>query len=117
MGWLHGLLGGAEVRQEVDVTDAKRRQDGGALLIDVREKDEWQSGHARGAQHIPLGSLSHQLSQLPRDRDVLLICRSGNRSGSAHGLLARQGFTRAFNVSGGMLAWTRAGLPVTRPGT
>ena len=117
MSWvaLSGSAGESEMRQEVDVTEAKRRHDSGALLIDVREPDEWFLGHAPGATHIPLGSLSQHIAELPRDRDLLLICRSGNRSGTAQELLVRQGFSRAVNVSGGMLAWTRAGLS-TRSG-
>jgi rhodanese-related sulfurtransferase len=111
MSWLRGSPGDAEMRQDVDVTEAKRRHDDGALLIDVREPDEWFFGHAPGATHIPLGSLSRHIADLPRDRDLLLICRSGNRSSTAQELLVRQGFTRAVNVSGGMLAWSRAGLP------
>ena len=111
MGWLSGSVGDVEMLQEVDVAEAKRRHDGGALLIDVRESEEWFLGHAPGSTHIPLGSLSRHIAELPRDRDLLLICRSGNRSGTAQEALARQGFTRAFNVSGGMLAWTRASLP------
>jgi rhodanese-related sulfurtransferase len=111
MSWLSGSLGAGKTRQEVDVTEAKRRHGGGALLIDVRERDEWFFGHAPGATQIALGCLSRHIAELPRDRDLLLICRSGNRSGTAQEALVRQGFTRAVNVSGGMLAWTRAGLP------
>lgn len=98
----------------VDAAEAKRRQDAGAALIDVRELNEWQSGHAPGARHIPLGQLANRLSQVPRDRDVLLVCQSGNRSGAARRLLRSNGIERAINVRGGMSAWGRAGLPVTR---
>jgi rhodanese-related sulfurtransferase len=116
MGWLSGVRGHASSgTADLGVDDAWRRHEHGALLIDVREPDEWRAGHAPGAQHIPLGSLARRLPELPRDRDVLLVCRSGNRSGSARGLLARNGFPRAFNVAGGMLAWARAGLPITSP--
>jgi rhodanese-related sulfurtransferase len=116
MGWLAGLLGAADAARAVDVTEAKRRRDAGALLIDVREADEWRAGHAPGARHIPLRALAGRLAEVPRDREVLLICRGGNRSGTARELLVRQGFARARNVTGGMLAWTRAGLPTTGPG-
>ena len=116
MGFFSKLLGAPAATHDLDVNEAKRRLDRGALLVDVRESDEWRAGHAPGARHIPLGTLAGHLDSLPRDRDVLLICRSGNRSGAAHGLLARHGFERAFNVAGGMQAWTRAGLPTTRAG-
>ncbi len=99
---------------EIAVVEAERRVAGGeALLIDVREPDEWRQGRAPGANNIPLAQLSTRLSALPRDRDLLLICRSGNRSGVAQDLLARAGFDRAINVQGGMIAWQRHGLPVT----
>ena len=117
MGWFAGLAGAPHTRREVDVAEAQRRQDAGALLIDVREPVEWQAGHAPGARHIPLGTLTQHLVELPRDRDVLLICRSGNRSGTACGLLGRHGFDRAFNVIGGMQGWARAGLPIARAST
>lgn len=97
---------------EVDVHEAQRRQATGALLVDVREPNEWTAGHAPGARHLPLGQVMLHLGRLPRDCDVLFICRSGNRSAVATELARRAGLTRAFNVRGGMIAWTRAGLPV-----
>ena len=99
----------------VDVTEAQRRLDRReALLIDVREPDEWVAGHVAGATHIPLGDLEARLAEVPRDRPVLLFCRSGNRSGKATAFLRRQGFGQATNVEGGIIAWQGAGLPVTR---
>jgi phage shock protein E len=98
----------------VDVLEASRRQAAGALLIDVRQPEEWQHGHAPTARLIPLGSLANRLTEVPRDREVLLICRSGNRSGSAQRHLLQLGYQRVFNVSGGMNAWASAGLPVDR---
>jgi rhodanese-related sulfurtransferase len=100
--------------QAIDVQEANRRQAAGALLIDVREPAEWQHGHAPKAKLIPLGSLSSRLSEIPREREVLLICRSGNRSGNAQRQLLQLGYERVVNVSGGMNAWAGAGLPVTR---
>ena len=96
----------------VDVHEAQRRQASGALLVDVREPSEWQQGHAPDAVLVPLGSLLDRIAEIPRDRDVLLICRSGNRSGTAQRRLQQAGFERVFNVSGGMNAWASAGLPV-----
>jgi rhodanese-related sulfurtransferase len=98
----------------VDVQEASRRQAAGALLIDVREQAEWNQGHAPGASLIPLGSVPNRLTDIPRDQDVLLICRSGNRSGAAQRQLQQLGYQRVFNVTGGMNAWASAGLPVSR---
>lgn len=88
-------------------------------LLDVREDDEWQAGHIEGAQHIPLGELGARLAELPSDKTIVAVCRSGGRSGAAvRGL--RQLGRAAENLDGGVTAWTRAGLPLVdasgRPG-
>jgi rhodanese-related sulfurtransferase len=117
MSLLSRLFGPAEstaTAHVVDVHEASRRQAAGALLVDVREPEEWQQGHAPKAKLIPLGSLGNRLDEVPRDREVLLVCRSGNRSGTAQRELLRLGYKRVFNVSGGMNAWTGAGLLVER---
>ncbi len=99
----------------VDVTEAQRRlASREAVLIDVREPDEWAAGHVAGATHIPLGDLAARLAEVPRDRPVLLFCRSGNRSGKTTAFLRQQGYGQATNVEGGIVAWQGAGLPVTR---
>ena len=94
--------------------DARDRQKAGALILDVREPDEWRTGHAPGAKHVPLGQLPARLAELPRDRDVIAMCRSGMRSARATGVLRDAGFTHVFNLSGGIAAWTAAGLPTKR---
>lgn len=107
-------LFGSPAIDEVGPAEARARQEAGALLIDVREPSEWAAGHAPKARHIPLGQLSRHLSKLPRDREVLFICRSGNRSASATLAAKQVGLTKAANVRGGMIAWVRSGLPVAR---
>lgn len=97
---------------EVGPAEARRRQREGAQLIDVREPDEWDSGHAPGARLVPLAQLSRQLPSLPRDRNILFICGTGRRSALATQMAQRMGLARASNVRGGMIAWNRAGLPV-----
>lgn len=99
---------------EVTPLEARRRQQEGAVLVDVREPNEWARGHAPGARHVPLGQLANRQSELPRDREVLLICASGNRSKLAAELLGRAGHERASSVSGGTAAWARSGLPIER---
>ena len=111
---LRRLLGAAAAAPSTSVNEARTLQQQGALLIDVRERREWAGGHVPGARHIPLGQLPQAARALPGDRDLLLICQSGNRSARATELLQRAGFSRATNVAGGMSAWSRAGLPVTR---
>lgn len=86
-------------------------------LIDVREDDEWETGHAPGAHHIPLGELRANLAHIPKDKPIVVICASGNRSAIAATLLAKNGCTQVLNFSGGMGSWIRAGLPVVRSGS
>lgn len=79
-----------------------------ALVIDVREEYEFVEGHVEGSQLIPLGTLPQQVNSLPKDKDIYLICRTGNRSATAAQFLAKQGLT-AKNVTGGVVAWSGAG--------
>ncbi|MHB9863895.1 rhodanese-like domain-containing protein [Streptomyces sp. YIM S03343] len=85
----------------------------GAVLLDVREPHEWQAGHAPKAVHLSLSALAAGAALPPRARNhpLMVICRSGNRSRRAAGLLAARG-TDAVDVMGGMREWARAGLPV-----
>lgn len=92
--------------------DAWQALRAGAVLVDVREPWEWQAGHAPDATHLPEGRLPTDHRLLPRGRRLLVICRSGNRSVDAARTLRRLGY-EAFNVLGGLQAWTAAGLPVT----
>ena len=94
---------------DVDIEGALGLLGTGALLLDVREPAEWTAGPAPQAVHLPLGQL--RAGSIPRDRTVLAICRSGNRSGKAADALAAEGFA-VHNVAGGMKAWAAAGLPV-----
>ena len=104
----------AGASQDVTPTDAQQRAKQGAILLDVREPSEWRAGHAPGATLIPLGQLSQRLAELPREREIIAVCRSGNRSGVAAGILRGAGFTQVHNMTGGMNAWARAGLPIKR---
>jgi rhodanese-related sulfurtransferase len=89
----------------------------GALLLDVRETQEWEAGHAPQARHIPLGKLIASLASIPMGRQIMVICRSGNRSRAAVEVLTASGHL-AFNVEGGMREWAAAGGDVvTNAGT
>jgi rhodanese-related sulfurtransferase len=84
-------------------------------LLDVREDDEWTAGHIDGAQHIPLGELSARLGELPKERTIVAVCRSGSRSDAAARGLRKLGF-QAENLEGGVNAWDRAKLPLVDGG-
>lgn len=95
---------------EITPSDAADRPTG-TLLIDVRENDEWAAGHAPNATHIPLGTLT--ADAVPAGATVMCVCRSGGRAGKATTILCEAGINAA-NVTGGMTAWSEAGLPVVR---
>lgn len=101
MGWF-----GFGTKTSVSPQEAKELLKGTAVLIDVREANEWRAGHVAGAIHIPLGKLSTSAKRIPKQRQVLVICQSGMRSRSAAKQLREMGFD-VLNVSGGMSAWTR----------
>ena len=84
----------------------------GVYLLDVREDDEWTAGHAPGAVHVRLGELGARAAELPRDRQVYVICRSGTRSAYAAQALAGAGLS-TVNVADGMTGWAVAGRPMT----
>jgi len=99
--------------REIDAVAAARLADSGeVLLLDVREDDEWDSGHAPQATHVALGLLDP--GAVPDDRPVVAVCRSGHRSGHAAQALAAAG-RDVRNLAGGMKAWAAVGLPVVRP--
>ncbi|ROP44886.1 rhodanese-like domain-containing protein [Pseudokineococcus lusitanus] len=81
-----------------------------AVLVDVREQDEWDAGHAPDAVHIPMGELPDRLGELP-EGDVHVVCRSGGRSARATAWLQQNGVD-AVDVAGGMGAWLEAGRPL-----
>jgi len=97
---------------DVDPKEAAGLQEQGAVLLDVREDDEWTAGHAPGALHLPLAGVAGAMARFG-GRQVVAVCRGGNRSAQAATALARAGID-VRNVSGGMSAWAAAGLAVVR---
>jgi len=75
------------------------------FVLDVREDDEYAFAHVPKSVHIPLGQLEANLSKLPQDKDIYIICRTGNRSDFAAQLLMHYGYKHVFNVVPGMIAW------------
>jgi rhodanese-related sulfurtransferase len=94
-----------------DVSELPLEFGADAVLLDVREDDEWARGHAPDAQHIPMAEVPGRLAEIDLDKDLYVICHAGGRSQRVAAYLQRNGFD-AVNVEGGMLAWTAAGRPV-----
>jgi rhodanese-related sulfurtransferase len=105
---------GAGLAKTISVADAAKLRESGAVVIDVRERGEWDEVHMPGATLIPLGTLANTLDRVPKDKAVVVICRSGSRSQTGRDILLKAGYTQVASVDGGMLAWERAGLPVQR---
>lgn len=87
-----------------------------ALILDVREQGEYDAGHVLNSKLVPLGKLKERIGELEkyRERPIVVICRSGQRSASACGLLGKQGFAQAYNLNGGIIAWQKASLPLEK---
>ncbi len=113
MNFLKSVLGGGS--GSMIAADAKVRIEGEnpPYVLDVRQPSEFASGHIPGAVLIPLDQLAARMSELPKDREILCVCRSGARSGSATRTLQSAGY-QAVNLSGGMIAWQGAGFPVKK---
>jgi rhodanese-related sulfurtransferase len=99
----------------VQVSDVPGELPEGAVLLDVREDDEWAAGHAPGALHVPMGEIASRLDELPADAELFVICRSGGRSARVTQFLNANGWD-AVNVDGGMSHWAASGRPLVSDG-
>lgn len=86
--------------------------DPGAYLLDVREPDEWDAGHAPGAHFVPMMEIPARMAEVPTDVDVVVVCRSGGRSGQVVSYLMGNGWDNVRNLDGGMQSWAAAGREV-----
>src|SRR5574340_192987 len=103
--------------KEVDCTAALQLiNHKNALVLDVREDSEYQLGHILNSTLIPLGKLNERIGELEKYKElpIVVVCRSGNRSGTACTLLGKRGFTQAYNLAGGVTAWQKASLPLEK---
>ncbi len=95
---------------EVSVEEAYEMYQAGAFFLDVRTPEEWDEYHIPGATLIPLEELSDRVDEVPADQDVVVVCRSGNRSQMGRDILRSAGLG-ATSMAGGMRAWVAAGYP------
>jgi sulfur-carrier protein adenylyltransferase/sulfurtransferase len=102
---------------DITPTELQQKLAGGAdiVLVDVREPYEWNAGHIDGAVHIPMNQVPQRLAEIPKEKEVVMICRSGGRSGHVQQhLLQSQGYTKVKNLVGGMQRWAREVDPSIR---
>lgn len=87
-----------------------------AVVLDIREDNEFHGGHIVNAIHVPLAYLKDRKGELEKykNRPIIMVCRSGNRSGQACSLLKKEGFEHIYNLKGGMMAWQHASLPLDK---
>ncbi len=116
-GMLLWQMASGQGRNNISVNEATlliNRQD--AIVVDVRETAEWSSGHIPNARHISLGHLPKHLPEIEKfkEKPVIVVCASGNRSRSGCNVLQKAGFQQVFNLAGGIHAWSDAGLPMTK---
>ena len=91
--------------QAVDVTDD-------AYLLDVREPDEWEAGHAPGAHHVVMATVPSRIDEIPADGTVIVVCRHGHRSAQVVNYLLANGRENVVNLDGGIVDWVAAGRPI-----
>lgn len=113
MDFLTNLFGSRTNTVSPNEAQKKLAQKPKPFLLDVRQPEEFRTDRIPGAKLIPLGELRSRLKELPQNQEIIVVCRSGNRSMSATRLLNSAGY-HATNLQGGMIAWSRSGLPVKK---
>jgi len=101
--------------QEISIDDYRQRfADGGEdyMLVDVRMDDEFEDGHLPGAINIPLPEIQSRLDEIPTDKPIVMVCRTGNRSDVSSMILSKAGYPEVYNLLGGTKDWAERGFPI-----
>ena len=115
MNLLQSLFGPPMPSVSAAELNEKMKQPKRPLVLDVRQPEEFRTGHIIGAKLIPLGELGRRLGELPKDKEIVCVCASGSRSSSATKMLMRAGYN-AVNMKGGMTSWSYTGLSMKKGG-
>jgi rhodanese-related sulfurtransferase len=102
---------GQALAAEISVGQALSMRESGAFVLDVRQPEEWLDHHIPGSTLIPLGELPARISEVPQDQEILVVCRSGNRSAQGRDILLDAGFDQVSSMAGGLTEWRAAGYP------
>ena len=96
---------------EITIDEAYQKHQDGVFFLDVRTQEEWDDFHAPNTTLIPLDQLPARLSELPQGEEIVVVCRSGNRSQAGRNILRENGFEQSTSMAGGLTAWRSAGYP------
>ena len=101
---------------DVTVEEAKSliESNSSLIIVDVRTREEYDSGHIEGAILIPVSELENHLDELSKEEELLIYCRTGNRSSNSVNILIANGYTKIFHLKDGITAWIQAGYPTVR---
>ena len=100
---------------EISPAEAYAKLQQGAFFLDVRSQDEWNQFHIKGSTLIPLNELQGRLNEVPKDKDIVVVCLSGHRSLSGTAILQQAGYQHVSCLKGGLQAWMDANYPLERP--
>ena len=95
--------------QEISVAQAADKRQEGAFILDVRQPEEWADAHIPGSTLIPLGELENRMNELPQNQEIVVVCRSGNRSAQGRDILKQAGFNQVTSMAGGLNEWKAVG--------
>lgn len=118
--FLLGMIINSFLKSGYDISPQQTVQllshEAGSVILDIREDKEYQSGHIQDSIHIPLSALAARIKELHKykDKNIILGCRSGSRSSRACGMLKKNGFEKIHNLRGGVMAWEKDNLPMSR---
>lgn len=107
-----GGSGGNSLPREIGVDEAYGKYQSGAFVLDVRTVEEWNEFHAPNSTLIPLDQLPARMNELPRDKEIVVVCRSGNRSQQGRDILLGAGFEQVTSMAGGLNEWRTKGYPI-----
>jgi rhodanese-related sulfurtransferase len=96
---------------EISVAEAVSKREAGAFILDVRQPEEWDEFHVPDSTLIPLDQLASRINELPKDKEIVIVCRSGNRSAQGRDILLDAGFAQVTSMAGGLTQWKAAGYP------
>jgi len=105
-------MGSGQYPSEINVSQASDLRAQGAFILDVRQPEEWTQFHIPGATLIPLGDLPNRLNEVPKDKEVVVVCRTGHRSAQGRDILKNAGFSKVTSMAGGVTQWQTEGLPI-----